>query len=162
MTVIENVMVGCHTRSRGSILSVHAAVCRLPSGRGTVDARNGRGSCSNSWESPTLPTTMPRTLPSASSAPSNSPGRWRSNPGCCCSTNPPQGLTCTKPRRVGELIRRIRDIGITVLIVEHDMSLIMSICDELLALSFGRKIAEGKPHEVQRHPEVIRVYLGAE
>jgi branched-chain amino acid transport system ATP-binding protein len=58
------------------------------------------------------------------------------------------------------LISRIRDRGVTVLIVEHDMSLVMQISDEVLVLSYGEKIADDAPRAVQSNPEVIRVYLG--
>jgi phosphoserine phosphatase len=57
---------------------------------------------------------------------------------------------------------RIRDrLGITVLLVEHHMSLVMSVSDKVVALNFGRRIAEGTPAEIQRHPDVIAAYLGA-
>jgi branched-chain amino acid transport system ATP-binding protein len=58
------------------------------------------------------------------------------------------------------MIGRIRDMGVTVLLVEHDMSLVMGISDEVVVLSFGEKIAEDRPLAVQKNPEVIRVYLG--
>lgn len=60
-------------------------------------------------------------------------------------------------------IKDIRDdFGITIVLVEHDMNLVMSISDEIMALNFGRKIAHGKPEDIQRHPEVIKAYLGEE
>ncbi|MCX8118415.1 MAG: ABC transporter ATP-binding protein [Desulfobacterota bacterium] len=60
-------------------------------------------------------------------------------------------------------IQDIRDdLGITVLLVEHDMNLIMEVSDRILALNFGEKIAEGLPQEIQRHPEVLKAYLGEE
>ncbi len=59
-------------------------------------------------------------------------------------------------------IQDIRDLGITVLLVEHDMNLIMDISDRILALNYGEKIAEGLPEEIQRHPEVLKAYLGEE
>ena len=61
---------------------------------------------------------------------------------------------------MGRLIGKIRDMGITVLLVEHDMSLVMGISDEVVVLSFGEKIAEDRPLAVQKNREVIRVYLG--
>jgi branched-chain amino acid transport system ATP-binding protein len=61
---------------------------------------------------------------------------------------------------MGALIARIRGRGTTVLIVEHDMSLIMGISDEILVLSAGRRIAEGAPRDVQADPQVVAVYLG--
>ncbi len=66
----------------------------------------------------------------------------------------------------GDLMFSIQDIrddlGITVLLVEHDMNLIMDISDRILALNYGQKIAEGPPEEIQRHPEVLKAYLGEE
>jgi len=60
-------------------------------------------------------------------------------------------------------IQDIRDdLGITVLLVEHDMNLIMDVSDRILALNFGEKIAEGGPEEIQKHPEVLKAYLGEE
>ncbi|MDH3328487.1 MAG: ABC transporter ATP-binding protein [Desulfobulbaceae bacterium] len=73
---------------------------------------------------------------------------------------PAAGLNIYETAEVGRLIGRIRDMGITVLLVEHDMSLVMDISDEIVVLSFGEKIAEDKPEAIQRNPEVIRIYLG--
>lgn len=73
---------------------------------------------------------------------------------------PAAGLNMSETAELGALISRIRDTGITVLIVEHDMGLVMDISDEILVLSYGKKIADDKPLAVQSNSEVINVYLG--
>jgi branched-chain amino acid transport system ATP-binding protein len=74
---------------------------------------------------------------------------------------PAGGLNHDEVEELGSLIRRIRDErGVTVLLVEHHMALVMSVSDRVVVLNFGRKIAEGSPDEVQRHPDVIHAYLG--
>ncbi|NTV12774.1 MAG: ABC transporter ATP-binding protein [Desulfobulbaceae bacterium] len=73
---------------------------------------------------------------------------------------PAAGLNMHETSEVARLISKIRDRGVTVLLVEHDMSLVMDISDEIVVLCFGQKIAEGTPTAIQHNPEVIRIYLG--
>jgi branched-chain amino acid transport system ATP-binding protein len=75
---------------------------------------------------------------------------------------PAAGLNMRETAEMGKLISRIRGTGVTVLLVEHDMSLVMNISDEIIVLSYGQKIADDRPLNVQKNREVIRVYLGEE
>jgi branched-chain amino acid transport system ATP-binding protein len=73
---------------------------------------------------------------------------------------PAAGLNMRETADLARLIGRIRDRGITVLVVEHDMSLVMNISDEIVVLSYGEKIADDRPLAIQKNADVIRVYLG--
>ena len=73
---------------------------------------------------------------------------------------PAAGLNIRETVDMGRMIGKIRDMGVTVLLVEHDMSLVMNISDEVVVLSYGQKIAEDRPLAIQKNPEVVRVYLG--
>jgi branched-chain amino acid transport system ATP-binding protein len=76
---------------------------------------------------------------------------------------PAAGLNHEEVETLGGLIRDIRDSRrLAILLVEHHMHLVMQVSDRVVVLDFGRKIAEGSPEGIQRHPEVIRAYLGSE
>ena len=75
---------------------------------------------------------------------------------------PAAGLNIYETKELARIILWIRERGVTCLVVEHDMSLVMTICDNVIVLDQGQKIAEGPPRDIQRNPEVIRIYLGCD
>jgi branched-chain amino acid transport system ATP-binding protein len=73
---------------------------------------------------------------------------------------PAAGMNPEESRRVGELILRLKGLGITIVLVEHDMRLVMSVCDRIVVLDHGEKIAEGDPQSIRANPAVVAAYLG--
>ena len=83
-------------------------------------------------------------------------------PKLICLDEPAAGFNPQEKRTLMDLIRKVRDSGFTVLLIEHDMRLVMGVTDRIVVLEFGKKIAEGSPAEIRDNPAVIAAYLGVE
>jgi branched-chain amino acid transport system ATP-binding protein len=160
MTVLENVMVGRHCRTRSGFL--RNALCT-----GAVRAEEGvtAGKARELialLELDAVAQVRVAELPFGTQKRVELARALAAEPKLLLLDEPASGLNHEEVSALGALIRAIRDrLRLTVLLVEHHMSLVMSISDRVVALNFGRKIAEGSPAEVRAHPEVIRAYLGA-
>ena len=159
LTVFENILLGRHCRGRGGFLS---AALRFP--RVTRDEDEARAKARELLRFLDLENVADATV---SSLPFGTRKRVElgralaSEPRLLLLDEPASGLNHEEVGALGGLIRAIRDrIGVTILLVEHHMSLLMSVSDHVVALDFGRKIADGTPAEVRGHPEVVRAYLG--
>jgi branched-chain amino acid transport system ATP-binding protein len=158
LSVLENVLLGCHTRGRAGFW---AAALRWPTT--WAEERQLRARAILALERFGL------TAHATTEACRLSFGQQRSveiaralvgEPRLLLLDEPAAGLNMHETALLAGQIRAIRDQGVTVLLVEHDMALVMDISDEVVVLNSGRKIAEGSPRVVQKNEEVIRVYLG--
>ena len=158
MTALENIMVGRHVRSRAGFV---AGMLNLPWTR--QEEREIRDKALETMEFLGIAQLADADATSLSYGQQRTVELARAlagDPAMLLLDEPAAGLNMRETADMAKLIARIRDRGVTVLIVEHDMQLVMNISDEVVVLSYGEKIADDVPRAVQSDPEVIRVYLG--
>jgi len=161
MTVLENVMIGCHCRMKAGILG---AVLRGINTRREEEAvvqksygilkKIGLAKHVNDFAM-NLPYGAQRRLEIARA--------MATDPFMLLLDEPAAGMNPQETQELDELILRIRDTeGISILLIEHDMKLVMSLSDRIFVMDYGKKIAQGTPAEIRKNPAVIKAYLGEE
>ncbi|MDF2764875.1 MAG: branched-chain amino acid transport ATP-binding protein LivG [Rhodospirillales bacterium] len=156
LTVFENMLVGCHLRARSglfaAILGADRARRRAAEER-AIEVLDFMGLAQRRDELAfNLPHGLQRALGLAVAL--------ASGPKLLLLDEPFAGMNPEETRGMMRLVRKVRDEGVTVLLVEHDMQAVMGLCDRITVLNFGELLAEGSPQEIRAHPEVVRAYLG--
>ncbi|UGV26702.1 ABC transporter ATP-binding protein [Rhodopseudomonas boonkerdii] len=157
-TVFDNVLIGLHRQGK---LGLFEAILRLPRARASERAMRERAAELVRWVG-----LENRTHDLAGSL---SYGEQRlvgvalalaAQPDMLLLDEPVSGMNASETHTFVQLIRNIRDRGVTILLVEHDMPMVMSVSDRIVVLNYGRIIAEGPPDEIRKNPAVIEAYLG--
>jgi branched-chain amino acid transport system ATP-binding protein len=161
MTVLDNIKVGRHCRTRKAFFS---NALRLPGvGREEAESERRARELVRFLGLEAVAQTPVAQLPFGTRKRVELGRALASEPTLLLLDEPAAGLNHEEVGSLGSLIQKIRDdFKLTVLLVEHHMGLVMSISDRVVALNFGRKIADGTADEVRGHPDVVQAYLGSE
>jgi branched-chain amino acid transport system ATP-binding protein len=160
MTALENILVGADANHSTGVAT---ALFRMP--RHRREERQGRQRAHELLDFMGLTARadeLARNLPYGDQRRLEIARALATDPTLLCLDEPAAGFNPAEKRNLMDLIRRIRDQGYTVLLIEHDMRLVMGVTDRIVVLEFGRKIAEGAPEEIRNDPAVIAAYLGVD
>jgi branched-chain amino acid transport system ATP-binding protein len=159
MSVLDNILVGTRTRGHANFFS---DALRLPSAlRREAQSRRRAAELITLLDLKSVADRPVGSLPFGTQKRVELARALAAGPKLLLLDEPACGLNHEEVSTLGRMIRSLcSDLKQTILLVEHHMGLVMSVSDKVVALNFGRKIAEGTPEQVQRHPEVIKAYLG--
>ena len=158
MTALENVMLGAHLGLDGRFLPL---LLRLPrAGRQDRACRERAAELMHFVGAGAYVDAAASAMPYGALKRLEIARALAAGPRLLLLDEPAAGLNHTETAEIASLIRKLADSGITVVLVEHDMKLVMSVSDHIVVLNHGRKLAEGRPEQIRANPDVVTAYLG--
>ncbi len=163
LTVVENVMIGRHfktgkSETKGRFLNAIKSYVKLKEEEELIYEKSLQWL--NFFDMEGSKNELAKNLPYGKQRELEIARALATDPKLLFLDEPAAGMNPQETDHLMATIRKIRDLGVTVVLIEHDMKLVMNICDTITVLNYGQKLAQGTPHEIKQNPRVIEAYLG--